>query len=85
VPWNASTLTRGVPASHALVALTPETGAMAANRPGSAHASTVENMAPFEMPVEKTRRWSMQSARLVVRSIACTKATSGLAVSCSDQ
>ena len=34
-------------------------------------------MAPFEMPVAKTRRGLMQSVRFVVRSIACTKATSG--------
>ncbi len=53
---------------------------MAANRPGSAHASRVENIAPFEMPVAKTRRGSMQSVRFVVRSIACTNATSGFTV-----
>ncbi len=79
MPWNASTLTRGVPASHTLVALTPATGAIAASWPGSAHASSVENMAPFDMPAANTRRGSMQSVRWVVRSIACTNATSGLA------
>ena len=36
---------------------------------GNAHASRVENMAPFEMPVEKTRRGSMHSERFVWRNI----------------
>ncbi len=79
MPWNASTLTRGVPAAHTGVTLIPDTGAIAARRPGSAQASRVENIAPFEMPVAKIRFGSMHSVPFVVRSIAWVNATSGLA------
>ena len=65
-----------MPAPHTLVPLTPATGAIAANRPGSAHASLVEKMAPSEIPVAYTRLASMHSVRDVVASICFTKSTS---------
>ena len=65
-----------MPGPHTRVALTPATGAIAANVPGIAQARLVEKMAPAEIPVANTWWGSMHSVDSARPSIARTNGTS---------